>query len=225
MSRVTPPVTKLTSTLSRSLHTISDLRNECARRSLDTKGDKLDLADRLTEYDFTPTRDYHTERRPQLKPLPLMQGFRSFRTSPPVAALADTSTIDYFIMPIFSEAPSAVEKMRVPLLPDNYKPNRSPGSAHAIERFDIAVPRPEISVVAAHPEMVLPAMLSEVVGNEGDEMDVGMWTRGFTAGPESWASPKAKIEDVVKKEAGVLKELLNGVVDDIFGAKNAAKHF
>ena len=156
-----------------------------------------------------------------------MQGFRSFRTSSPQPAAHDTSTIDYFFMPDFhasaQEQPEA--KIRVPLLPDNYNPDRSAGGAHPIESQEISIPRPEISVVAAHPEMVLPAMLSEVVGNEGLDVDIGQWTKGFTFNPEAWI-PAVLTETAQgqegQEEGGVLRELWTGVVDDIFGEKRKA---
>jgi len=130
-------------------------------------------------------------------------------------------------MPDFQTATEQpIEKLRVPLLPDNYSPDRSPSSAHAIESQEISIPRPEISVVAAHPEMVLPAMLSEVVGNESEEVDIGQWTKGFTFSPEKWM-PAALTEAVQggeegEKAGGTLRELWSGVVDDIFGEKRKA---
>jgi len=76
--------------------------------------------------------------------------------------------------------------------------------------------------VAAHPEMVLPAMLSEVVGNEGLDVDIGQWTKGFTFSPENWM-PAALSEGVKgeegEKDGSMLRELWTGVVDDIFGEK------
>ena len=126
-------------------------------------------------------------------------------------------------MPEFNATAEPAEKLRVPLLPDNYHPDRSPSSAHAFESQEISVPRPEISVVAAHPEMVLPAMLSEVVGNEALDVDIGQWTKGFTFSPEKWM-PAALTEGGAQGEegatdGGMLKELWTGVVDDIFGEK------
>lgn len=140
-----------------------------------------------------------------------MQGFQ---TSAPKQAAHDTSTIDFFYFP---EAPKTAQetsfaKLRVPLLPDNYAPDRSANSAHAVETLDTAVPSPEIHIVASHPEQVLPAAMSEVVGNDGLDVDIGDLTSGFSS---------AKPEE--KKESGVLQELWSGLVDDIFGAKNHPK--
>lgn len=59
-------------------------------------------------------------------------------------------------------------------MPDNYTPDRSEGSPHRMESIDEALARPEIAVVASHPETVLPMAMSEVVGNEGVDFDVSL---------------------------------------------------
>jgi len=140
-----------------------------------------------------------------------MQGFR---TSAPKQAAHDTSTIDFFTFPEIPEAPPAnpFSRLRVPLLPDNYTPDRSANSAHAVETLDTAIPTQEIHIIASHPENVQPAAMSEVVGNDGIDVDIGQLTAGFSNTP---------LMDL--KEPGVLKELWSGLVDDVFGAKAAPK--
>jgi hypothetical protein len=135
-----------------------------------------------------------------------MQGFR---TSAPVQAAHDSSTIDFFFFPeIPPEAPkNPFSKLRVPLLPDNYTPDRSADSAHAMESLDEAVPRPEILIVASHPEDVAPAAMTEVVGNDGVEQDIDELTKSF----------KHDVEEI--KEPGILKELWSGFVDDLLPPK------
>jgi hypothetical protein len=136
-----------------------------------------------------------------------MQGFR---TSAPQQAAHDSSTIDFFFFPEIPE-PAPVNpfaKLRVPLLPDNYNPDRSPGSLNALESLDEAVPGPEISIIASHPENVVPTTISEVVGNDGLDVDIAQWTAGFTG-----------ISDKTPKEPSLFKELWSGIVDDIFGPK------
>lgn len=100
----------------------------------------------------------------------------------------------------------------MPLLPDNYNPDRSANSAHAVEVPDEAVPSPEISIIASHPENVAPAAMSEVVGNDGLDVDIGKLTAGFSS---------TVVEDL--KEPGVLKELWTGLVDDIFGSEGGSQ--
>jgi hypothetical protein len=137
----------------------------------------------------------------------MMQGFQ---TSAPKQAVHDSSTIDFFFFPDVPEPPpkNPFAKLRVPLLPDNYTPNRSPDSGHSLEELDTAIPAPEISIVASHPEHVVPATISEVVGNDGIDVDITHLTKAFT-----------KASDKVSKEPGVVKELWSGFLDDILGPK------
>lgn len=141
-----------------------------------------------------------------------MQGFR---TSAPKQAPRDTSTIDFFYFPEVPPPPpkNPFQKLRVPLLPDNYYPDRSPNSGNAVESPDEAVPRPEIMIIASHPEDVVPAALTEVVGNDGLEQGLEELTKSF----------KSNVEEV--KEPGVIRELWNSMIDDIFGPKKANPAF
>jgi len=134
-----------------------------------------------------------------------MQGFK---TTAPAHASGDNSTIDFFFFPEIPELPTnSFSKMRVPLLPDNYNPDRSPDSGNAVEALDEAVPRPEISIVASHPEDVMPAALSEVVGNDGHDTSIS----------ELASAAFKKVEQI--KEPGWLKSLWDGFLDDLMGPK------
>jgi hypothetical protein len=135
-----------------------------------------------------------------------MQGFT---TSAPKQVRGDTSTIESFVLPDISMGPptNPFEKLRVPLLPDNYHPNRSADSFHAAEELDAPMPRSEISIIAAHPDNVLAAAMSEVVGNDGLDVDISQLTSGFSDHLPTQV-----------KEPGALKELWTGIVDDILGA-------
>lgn len=137
-----------------------------------------------------------------------MQGFR---TSAPKPAAHDNSTIDFMFFPeIEPAAPiNPFQKLRVPLLPDNYNPDRSPNSGHEIETLDGAVDKPEILIVASHPEDVVPAAMTEVVGNDALESGIEELTTMIKD-----ATPK------IVKEPGVIKELWSGLLDDVLGAKN-----
>jgi len=195
---------------------MADLKAECSKRQLNTTGSKSELVDRLAAHDLG-ARGFHTSgghrpTAPVFKPIPFMQGFR---TSAPAQAAHDSSTIDFFTFPEIPDEPpiNPFAKLRVPLLPDNYNPDRSANSAHAAEVFDAPIAKPEIHIVAAHPENVAPAALSEVVGNDGVDVDLASLTKGFSSTPLT-----------ALKEPGVIKELWSGIVDDIFGAKKVAVH-
>lgn len=78
--------------------------------------------------------------------------------------------------------------------------------------------RPEISIVASHPEIVLPAMMTEV-GNAEGEFDLGGLTRGFVN--QAVEKVEKKVESLKEeiKEEGVFRELWSGLVEDVMGAK------
>jgi len=192
---------------------ISDLKAECAKRQLKTSGSKSELVGRLTAHDIIGSHGFQTSsgHRPTnvqpssvFRTIHLMQGFK---TSAPKQAAHDASTIDFMFFPEIKEAPplNPFAKLRVPLLPDNYHPDRSPGSVSALETLDEALPGPQISIIASHPENVAPASISEVVGNDGLDVDIKQLSVGFSETPV--------------RESGVLKELWSGLVDDILGPK------
>jgi hypothetical protein len=199
---------------------LKDLRAECKQRKLNSSGNKAELVDRLAAHDLVGSHGFSTMANgghrplsahpaPVFKIIPMMQGFRS---SAQKQAAHDSSTIDFFFFPEIPEPPprNPFAKLRVPLLPDNYTPNRSPDSGHSLEELDAALPGPEISIVASHPEDVVPATISEVVGNDGLDVDITQLTGAF--------SNAIGKED---KQSGVLKELWTGFLDDILGPKGS----
>jgi hypothetical protein len=171
------------------------------------------LVDRLVAHDLIRAHSTTSGHRPSpsqaqsvIRIQPLLQGFR---TCAPVQAAHDTSTIDFFFFPDIPPPPpdNPFQKLRVPLLPDNYAPDRSANSGHEVDTPDGAVARSEVVVVASRPEDVLPAAMTEVVGNEGQERGIEELTKSFKSGLEEM------------KEPGVVKELWDGLMDDIFGPK------
>jgi len=241
MSRVTPPVTKFTQAirkisssatvahpsglLAAQVRTsalvprkLSDLKAECNQRQLKTTGSKTDLVDRLDAYHTArshSTTSGHRPTTPQSSPvyktIPLMQGFQ---TSAPKQTSNDKSTMDFFFFPEIDEPPTnPFAKLRVPLLPDNYSPDRSADSVHRIESIDEALPKAEISIVASHPENVAPVAMSEVVGNEAVDVELGQLITGFT---------DTALHEM-KEQQGTIKDLWNGLIDDILGPKAGSK--
>jgi len=239
MSRVTPPVTKLTHAV-RSISSsarpaastllgsnarngtnlpryLSDLKAECNRRQLKTTGSVSELIERVTAYDAARHHSTTSGHRPVSHPVetlfkvrPLMQGFQ---TSAPKQKLQDTSSIDFAFLPSIPipTGEGSFDNIRVPLLPDNYTPDRV-HIGHAPEAFDAAIPRPEISIIASHPENVLPAAMTEVVDNAGLDVDVGRWIGAFDEETNQIDQP------------GMLQQVLSGMVEDLFGPKgNGAK--
>jgi len=196
---------------------LSDLKAECTKRQLKSSGSKSELVDRLAAHDLVNSQGFHTtaghrptaSQLPQIyRTIPMMQGFKS---SASVRAPRDNSTIDFFFFPQIEPAPpiNPFEKLRVPLLPDNYNPDRSPGSPNAIETFEARLPNDEV-IMASHPEQIMPATMSEVVGN--DELDLDAKIDELTEGLSS------RIAEL--KEPGMLRELWGSVLDDILGPKS-----
>ncbi|KIN06547.1 hypothetical protein OIDMADRAFT_142100 [Oidiodendron maius Zn] len=200
MSRITPPVTKLSHAMRSSLASTSrqsSLRDP-ARHA-------------LPELSATSNKheSQHRPSAPHIITIPLMQGFRtSSSSSSPSPAIPPTTTrtIDNIALPI-APGPSPLNPfsaLRVPLLPDTY----TPSSFHASESLDTAITGAQIHVVSAHEgeraENVLP--LSEIVGNESEER----WRD---------LAVREKETESGEKEQGVLRELWSGIVDDVFGSK------
>jgi hypothetical protein len=127
--------------------------------------------------------------------------------------LVSNYNLDFAFLPEVAEEANLdlLNSIRVPLLPDNYSPDRMV-AAHAEEALDGAISGSEISVIAAHPEQVT-AALSEVVGNEGLDVDIGQLTSIFSTSQEA-----------VTEELGVFAELWRGMIDDIFGPRVNTAH-
>ncbi|KAI6248421.1 hypothetical protein HI914_03443 [Erysiphe necator] len=183
MSRVTPVarVAQTSRTVS-SYGNIAGQKNSFRNTSMAIyRGLKDTKVDRMTNKDVTSlsyifrdhlpnielkgsqaTQGLHTVHRPTVsspyKIVPMMQVFRN---SAPKNAFHGLSTIDSHLMPSLKSPPPPPAKLRVPLLPDNYKPDRSLKTGHSLEISDDAVLKPEISIVAHHFEYGAPVPIGE----------------------------------------------------------------
>ncbi|KAI0554554.1 hypothetical protein F4679DRAFT_579579 [Xylaria curta] len=138
---------------------------------------------------------------PQPRKMRLMQTFSSAAT-PNAAA----TSIDNIVFPgsaVFDGASQdPFSNLRVPLLPDNVK------FQHAPESADAPVTLPEISIVAANPDLVSPSALTEVEGMGVDGVELKF------------------IHDAepAEQHQGMLTDLWRGLVDDVLGQQsNKAK--
>jgi len=125
----------------------------------------------------------------------------TFHTTVRASARLDTSTIDYAVLPppeSLYEAPSTdpFVHMRVPLTPDDFAV-----AGHGPDAPDAPLAAPEIVVLAAHPENVVPAALTEVEGMGIDGVELNF---AHDEGPE-------------EKEPGMLTDLWKGLMEDVFG--------
>lgn len=157
--------------------------------------------------------------------IPLMQGFHT--TQQPRSLQAEPSSphhhpIDFAVLPsadlLFAKLPSAgtvgqSPAVRVPLLPDNFAPARSPTVGHVPEAPDAPLAVPEIVVMAADPAAVnAVSPLTEVEGMGPDGVEL-MFVHG-RAGAGRSARGEAHEGEVA---GGMLRGLWNGLVDDVLG--------
>lgn len=143
---------------------------------------------------------------------------RQFNTTRSLKAVNDNCTIDSAYMPQFELRPATEDyELRVPLLPDNFYPARK--SATHQEALE-PVMRPEISIVSGDgTHIASPSAMSEVVDNHAMDLD----PYDLTAKVQAAASKIVGIPVEKLNEPGLLKELWNGLLDDLLGAKRADK--
>ncbi len=100
--------------------------------------------------------------------------------------------------------PTSASGPRVPLLPDNYS------AAHAADTSDATVQLPEVSIVAANPENVIPGTpLSEVEGIGLDGVELKFVHEG--------RSNRVQELESEGQSGGMLRDLWKGMVDDVLG--------
>lgn len=154
-----------------------------------------------------------------------MQGFHTTQhPRRPQAGPAPHNPMDFAVLPgadLLSAGTSAASassasaldhhhhhQIRVPLLPDNFAPARSPTVGHAPEVPDAPLAAPEIVVLAADPSRVnAVSPLSEVEGMGPDGVELMFVHDDHAAGGES--------------AGGMLRGLWDGVVDDVLGGGGA----
>jgi len=94
--------------------------------------------------------------------------------------------------------------LRVPLAPDNYEPSR----LHEPDAPVSPLPAAEIVVMAANPETVSPAALTEVEGIGPDGVELN-FARDI----------HATADEAEEREPGMITDLWRGMLEDVFGEK------
>ncbi|CAK7201689.1 hypothetical protein SEUCBS139899_004398 [Sporothrix eucalyptigena] len=209
MTRVTAPMSKLTRSLAshpsvaRPAYVASSTSHQTNASAVRSELERDDNNRRFT-MTHRPTPSPLPSRN---RVVPLMQTF-NFRTSTPKEARLDVSTIDYAIMPSFAAEAAGEVALRVPLLPDNFEPNRENLDGHAPEVADGPLASPQIVVLAAHPEDVVAASaLTEIegIGIDGVELKFAhMPTVGAEASSDASGS-----------SSGMIRDLWKGLIDDL----------
>ncbi|KAK2062033.1 hypothetical protein LY76DRAFT_506650 [Colletotrichum caudatum] len=228
MSRITAPVAKLTrslnsaATASRSSGLLESHYNVNQGAVLMPK--YAELLKNRSPREHDSARTLTTTHRPTPQPTrasPSHRQMQTFAASPasspaggPVASSMDFTTLPMSYGPL--PAVNEFAGMRMPLLPDSFTTKhrslyeQSPSAAAAAGDEVLHSSRPEISVVAAHPENVTTAAaLTEVeaFGVDGVEL--------------KWAHDAEAAEEA---QPG-LRDLWNGLVNDVMGSQQQKAAF
>ncbi|KAI2640265.1 hypothetical protein GGS21DRAFT_505988 [Xylaria nigripes] len=190
--RVTGPVAKLARSFTTTAQRAA-LRKTSAPLS-------RKYADLLKERNVDPDRSRHIYTRSSNPPYPQPRKLRLMQTFSTSAAPANATakSIDNMVFPgsaVFDSAShDPYNNIRVPLLPDNAMFQHSP------EPLDAPVTVPEISIVAANPDLVSPSALTEIEGMGVDGIELKF------------------IHDAepAERQPHMLTDMWKGLVDDVF---------
>ncbi|EFQ31441.1 hypothetical protein CGRA01v4_11017 [Colletotrichum graminicola] len=220
MSRITAPVAKLTRSLN-SAATASRSSGLLESHYNVNKGAVLmpkyaELLKNRSPREHDSARTLTTTHRPTPQPTrasPSHRQMQTFAASSASSAGGPIASMDFTTLPMsYEPLPAANEfaGMRMPLLPDAFTTKHR--SLYQQPPADEVLPssRPEISIVAAHPENVTAAALTEVeaFGVDGVELK---WAHESELAPEA-AQPG-------------LRDLWKGLVDDVMGSQQQKAAF
>lgn len=219
MTRVTAPreIAKLVRSLSTSSAAPAPSRLIASASTTASARVRKELGAASKENVPASERTLTTTTRPTPNPhrvIPLMQGFHT--TQAPRYAQADVSTIDFMVLPtreqLFGGQDNAsAPRVRVPLLPDNFAPDRA---SFAPEATDAPLAAPEIVVMAADPSSVnAVSALTEVEAFSPDGVELS-FARG-------WGGRDAPKQETYA--GGMLKDLWAGLKEDILSPNGQAK--
>ncbi|OLN87102.1 hypothetical protein CCHL11_06524 [Colletotrichum chlorophyti] len=212
MSRITAPVSKL----SRSLNSAAAAsRSSGLLESHYTTNHGAILMPKYAELlQNRRPRDHHdsartlsTTHRPTPQPTrssPTQRQMQTFSSTTPAPSSAIPS-MDHTVLPATPlDTPNPLAGMRMPLLPDSF--TTSHASLYEQPQDDLPLSRPQISIVAAHPENVTTAAaLTEVEGFGVDGVEL-KWAHESEAAAE-------------QEKPGMLRDLWKGLVDDVVGSQ------
>jgi len=193
---------------------IAGLRSECKRRKIEATGSKADLVSRLNAHELSNSRAFSSaveqSKRPTAESANAPKPVRHFNTSRTLKAVNDTSTIDFAFFPEFADPDNfEATQVRVPIIPTNFSPPRT--GAHAPEE-ETVVMKPQISTMSAD-AIYLP--MSDL--SDGHSLNID-----FHAMADKVAVNLRRMQVPVEKQAGMMKQLWNDMVDDMLGKKAPA---
>ncbi|KAI9829753.1 MAG: hypothetical protein M1819_005990 [Sarea resinae] len=208
---------------------LSELKSECSKRSINAGGSKEQLVNRLITDDLARARGFSTAvKQASKRPIPIVaqphpNPSRPFNTSRALKAVHDTSTMDFAYMPSMEAAGALDDAVRVPLLPDNFFPQRDTGKNISTEAEpDAPVPRAVIFTTSADSTHISsPSAMTDVVDNGAITMDPFSLAEKVSLAAASQLSG-ATLSAEQAKQPGAIKQVWSGFLDDLLGAKKTA---
>ncbi|KAF2461623.1 hypothetical protein BDY21DRAFT_360706 [Lineolata rhizophorae] len=206
---------------------LAGLRAECKKRKLSATGSKAELIQRLTADEIVSTRGFTTaaagtpDKRPSststttpaspAQPTPS----RHFNTSRALKAVGDTSTIDFAFLPDFDPDAASAPVTNVPIVSADHAAGAAPStiSRAAAARMEDDVGGGGISTAALDGAAW---RIAEVTDNTSMEEHVHRLADGIVgAAGLGGAGDAAEGE----RETGVVRQVWNGFLEDVFGAE------
>ncbi|KAF2117781.1 hypothetical protein BDV96DRAFT_570916 [Lophiotrema nucula] len=189
---------------------VAGLRAECQKRKLPTSGSKAELISRLSADEITNSRSFSTaiqdSKRPIPEPASAGTPIRHFNTSRSLKAVRDSSTIDFAYIPDFDPDTNQSPVIRVPILPQTL-PSEATKAHIAVDVEEESVMLPSIVTVAADGTHIhAPSAMSEVSDNNAIDF------QGMAARVADKFKP-------VEEQAGMVKSVWSGFLDDVLGPK------
>ncbi|KAI1270298.1 hypothetical protein F5Y18DRAFT_9646 [Xylariaceae sp. FL1019] len=200
--RVTAPVAKqLTRSISTTVQPSTLITSFKAAMPLSRK-----YADLLKERNLDHDQPRHLYTRSANLPYPKPRKMRLMQTfSSSAAPNAEVKTIDTVVFSNSASLDAAsadpYAQLRVPLLPDSFMIQHKPETA------DAPLATPEITIVAADPDIVAPAALTEVEGMGLDGVELKFIHEAEPSEPEQ----------------GMLTNMWRGLVEDVLGGQRKSK--
>ncbi|KAI2473230.1 hypothetical protein F4781DRAFT_427643 [Annulohypoxylon bovei var. microspora] len=197
--RLTGPASKL----ARSISTTTAAKSTTLLTSSKTATPiSRKYAELLKERNIDPDHSRHLYTRSSNRPHPPPRTMRLMQTFTSSASKAvNTTTMDNIVFPgsasLDGSRDDPFAHLRVPLLPDNFATHHTPDVA------DGPIAPPQISIVAANPELVSPSALTEVEGMSMDGVEL-KFVHEETAAQS--------------QEQGTLTDIWKGLVDDVLGS-------
>ncbi|PWY93715.1 hypothetical protein BO94DRAFT_532647 [Aspergillus sclerotioniger CBS 115572] len=199
--------------------TLTDLKNECSKRSLRSSGTQAELVERLSNHDFLQSRAFSIAmRRINGSSSAGKSHDRQFNTSRSSKAVNDSSTVDFAYMPSMAEIDGAAARAdpQIPILSEIY-------THYDATQTQSAPMRPQVYTVSGGAADVSASPMTEVVDNHSVDIDPFSLTE--TVGKSRFGQELNRQQNG-SSEPGVVRELWSGFLEDLLGPKqqHAAKH-